>query len=159
MEVPTGIAAGVVLVLFGGALLIWCAAEVRLRRRVRRHGVPASARVVADEDPYGTLDSAPLLAFATLPSVGAAGTPGSAVSAGRGEVVLARPRGHTPLRRPARYGVGADVRVAYDPRRPALVVLAADETGSTLVGDLLWLLLGAGSLAGGLGVLASLAAR
>ncbi|MFD0258823.1 DUF3592 domain-containing protein [Kitasatospora indigofera] len=172
METPTGFAAGVVLVLFGGALLFWCAAEMRLRHRVRRHGVPVSARVVADEDPYGALDSAPLLSFATLPSVGtpgvsgapagsagSAGPSGTGGAAGRGEAVLARPRGHTPLRRPSGLAIGADVRVAYDPRRPGLVVLAAGEAGSTLASDVFWTLLGAGSLAGGLALLASLAAR
>ncbi|WP_329496040.1 DUF3592 domain-containing protein [Kitasatospora herbaricolor] len=166
METPTGFAAGVVLVLFGGALLFWCAVEMRLRHRVRRHGVPVSARVVADDDPYGTLDSAPLLSFATLPSVGPSGVSGAAGGAGgatgstgRGEAVVARPRGHTPLRRPAGLTIGSDVRVAYDPRRPGLVVLAAGETGSTLASDVFWTLLGAGSLAGGLGLLASLAGR
>ncbi|MCX5212056.1 hypothetical protein OG689_22705 [Kitasatospora sp. NBC_00240] len=163
METPTGSAAGVVLVLFGGALLFWCAVEMRLRHRVRRHGVPVSARVVADEDLYGALDSAPLLSFATLPSVGAPGVSGASGGAvgstGRGEVVLARPRGHTPLWRPSGLAIGSDVRVAYDPRRPGLVVLAAGEAGSTLASDVFWTLLGAGSLAGGLALLAFLAGR
>ncbi len=162
METPTGMAAGVVLVLFGGALLFWCAVEMRLRYQVRRHGVPTAARVVADPDPYGALDSAPLLTFCTLPSVGAVaggGTLPDGGHAGRAEVVLVRPRGHTPLRRPARLVPGTDVRVAYDPRRPGRVVLAAGEVGSTPAGDVFWLVLSAGCLAGGAGLLASVAAR
>ena len=167
METPTGVAAGVVLVLFGGALLFWCAVEVRLRHRVRRHGVPTAARVVADGDPYGALDSAPLLTFCTLSSVGGlygpgpsnGGAPSDGALAGRAETVLARPRGHTPLRRPARLVPGTEVRVAYDPRCPGRVVLAAGETGPTLVGDVFWLLLGVGCLAGGADLLISLATR
>ncbi|MFC8449226.1 hypothetical protein [Kitasatospora sp. NPDC057223] len=167
METLTGVVAGVVLVLFGGALLFWCAVEVRLRHRVRRHGIPTAALVVADGDPYGALDSAPLLTFCTLPSVGGQGGPGAAdggvpsdgAVAGRAETVLARPRGHTPLRRPARLVPGTEVRVAYDPRRPARVVLAAADTGSTLAGDVMWLVLSAASLAAGGALLAALTAR
>ncbi|MCG6499165.1 hypothetical protein [Kitasatospora sp. A2-31] len=73
-----------VLALFGGALLLWCAAEVRLRHRLRRRGVPA-----------------------------------------------------------------ASVRIAYDPRRPNRVVLAAAETSRVALTDLLWAALGTGCLVAG----------
>ncbi len=166
METPTGMAAGIVLTLFGGALLLWCAVEMRLRLCLRRFGVPVSARVVADADAYGALDSAPLLAFSTLPAmvsvaVGGMRTVASASggAVGRSEAVVTRPRGHTPLRRPARLGVGTAVRVAYDPRCPSRVVLMTGEAGPTLPADLLWAALGTASLTGGLGLLASLAAR
>ncbi|MGW4898061.1 hypothetical protein ACWEQL_38295 [Kitasatospora sp. NPDC004240] len=138
---------GSVLVLFGGALLLWCAAEVRLRHLVRRRGVPAVAQVVAERDAHGELDSAPLLSFSALATVGGPG-------AGRSEAVLARPRGHTPLRRPVRFAPGATVRVSYDPNRPSRVVLAVEETGRTVVADLLWTTLALGCLAGGLCLLA-----
>ncbi|MGW6913413.1 hypothetical protein ACWGB8_06270 [Kitasatospora sp. NPDC054939] len=105
------------------------------------------ARVVAESDAFGELDSSPLLSFPVLASVGGAGT-------GRGEVVLARPRGHTPLRRPVRFAPGTAVDVAYDPRRPSRVVLAAGETGRAAVADLLWTALGAACLAGGCCLLA-----
>ncbi|MDH6124558.1 DUF3592 domain-containing protein [Kitasatospora sp. GP82] len=156
METPTATAAGFVLMLFGGALLLWCALELRLRHHLRRHGVPATARVVADGDPYGEpygdpygeLDTAPLLAYCTLPTVGSAG-PGPA------ESVLSRPRGHTRLCRPAGLAPGATVQVAYDARRPSRVVLAACETRPSLPGDVFWALLGTSALAGGLTLLAS----
>ncbi|MDH6578972.1 hypothetical protein [Kitasatospora sp. MAP5-34] len=174
METPTALGAGVVLTLFGSVLLLWCALELRLRHHLRRHGISVTARVVADGDPYGEpcgdpygeLDSAPLLAYSTLPSVGLvparseAGRNGSGrnesgrgetgrCEAGRGESVLARPRGITPLRRPAGFTPGALVQVAYDARRPSRVVLTAGQ-GAPLPSDIFWALLGFGALAGGL---------
>ncbi|MFG3225318.1 DUF3592 domain-containing protein [Kitasatospora sp. NPDC048194] len=147
MDATTATLAGVVLALFGGVLLLWCAAEVRLRHRVRRRGVPAVATVVAETDVHGHLDSAPLLSFSVLPSVGGPG-------GGRiGELVLTRPRGHTPLRRPVRFAPGASVRVCYDPDRPCRAVLAAGEVGRAVVTDLLWSALGAGCLAAGAALL------
>ncbi|MFF7452918.1 DUF3592 domain-containing protein [Kitasatospora sp. NPDC008115] len=150
---------GAIFALLGGALLLWCAAEVRLRHRVRRRGRPAVATVVAEADAHGELDSAPLLSFSTEPAavgtnrggargVGAHGTVGLGVEAC--ELVLTRPRGHTPLRRPARLVPGTSVRIAYDPRRPGIAVLAPEENGSrTVVADLLWTALGLGCLAAG----------
>ncbi|MFD7906271.1 DUF3592 domain-containing protein [Kitasatospora sp. NPDC059747] len=149
MDRTTAVVGGLVLALFGGALLLWCAAEVRLRHRVRRRGVPAEAVVVAEDDARGELDSAPLLAFSALPSVGGPG-------AGRcAERVLARPRGHTPLRRPVRFAPGTSVRICYDPRRPDRVVLAAGEISRPAVADLLWSALGTCCLAAGAGLLAA----
>ncbi|MFF2956006.1 DUF3592 domain-containing protein [Kitasatospora sp. NPDC057965] len=143
---------GTVFVLFGGALLLWCAAEARLRHRVRRRGRPAVATVVAETDAHGALDSAPLLSFATEPAaVGArgGGMPG-VLAVEACELVLTRPRGHTPLRRPARLVPGTSVRIAYDPRRPARAVLAPEEIGPrTVLADLLWTVLGLGCLAAG----------
>jgi hypothetical protein len=69
-------------------------------------------------------------------------------------LVLARPRGSTPLRRPVRLAPGAAVQVAYDPRRPDRVVLAAHEELPSLPADLFWALLGTSALAGGLTLLA-----
>ncbi|MER8186992.1 hypothetical protein [Kitasatospora sp. NPDC094015] len=172
MEEPTALAAGVVLAVFGSALLLWCAAELRLRHRLRRHGVRVTARVVADGDqgrtPYlesygdafGELDSAPLLAY-PVGSRAEAGTlravPDTAVDgpagSGRSGTVLARPRGHTPLRRPARLVPGTDVQVAYDVRRPGRVVLAGTDAAPALLSDLFWALLGTSTLAGGLSLL------
>ncbi|MFF2044471.1 DUF3592 domain-containing protein [Kitasatospora sp. NPDC058170] len=143
METTTEMVGGVVLALFGGALLLWCAAEVRLRHLVRRRGVSAVAKVVAEADAHGELDSAPLLSFSAPASVGGPGAKRCA------EVVLARPRGHTPLRRPSRFAPGASIRIAYDPVRPSRVVLAAAETPRAAVVDLLWTTLGAGCLAAG----------
>ncbi|MDH6137044.1 hypothetical protein P3T37_006475 [Kitasatospora sp. MAA4] len=153
METPTAVLAGSVLALFGGALLLWCAAEFLLRHQLRRHGIPATALVVADEQPGQALDPAPLLAYATLPSV----FPASDGSGGRGESVdvLARPRGGTPLRRPAGLVPGSAVRVSYDPRRPARVVLTGAGTMASLPVDVFWTILGTSSLAGGLSLLAS----
>ncbi|MFJ3790644.1 DUF3592 domain-containing protein [Kitasatospora sp. NPDC090091] len=153
MEPTTATVGGAVLALFGGALLLWCAAEVRLRHRLRRRGVPAVATVVAETDAHGELDSAPLLSFSTLAAVGG---PGAARCA---EAVITRPRGHTPLRRPPGLVPGASVRVAYDPRRPTRVVLAAAETGRAALTDLLWAALGAGFLAAGALLLAAVATR
>ncbi|MFB7473016.1 DUF3592 domain-containing protein [Kitasatospora sp. NPDC056184] len=155
MDTTTATAGGAVLVLFGGALLLWCAAEARVRRRVRRRGRPAVATVVAESDAHGELDSAPLLSFATGPAaVGSAGTYGAGahgvLAVDACELVLTRPRGHTPLRRPPRFVPGTSVRIAYDPRRPGLAVLAPEETGPrALVADLLWTALGLGCLAAG----------
>ncbi|MFJ1704428.1 DUF3592 domain-containing protein [Kitasatospora sp. NPDC088346] len=190
MEVPTASAAGVVLTLFGSALLLWCAVELRLRHRLRRHGVRVTARVVADDDrgggprlePYGDafgeLDSAPLLAYpvagrtdgAPLRAVPDTGPPAGAASgapvtrtatagtAAAGTApppgtALARPRGHTPLRRPARLRPGTNVQVAYDARRPDRVVLAGADAAPALLSDLFWTLLGTSALAGGLSLL------
>ncbi|GAA2138586.1 hypothetical protein GCM10009760_20010 [Kitasatospora kazusensis] len=165
METPTAMGAGVVLTLFGSVLLFWCALEVRLRHHLRRHGVSVTARVVADGDPYGEpygdpygeLDSAPLLAYSTLPSVGLVSARGEAGrgEAGRAESVLARPRGITPLRRPAGLTPGATVRVAYDARRPSRVVLAVGQTVPALPSDIFWALLGTSAMAGGLSLLAA----
>ncbi|MFJ9519521.1 DUF3592 domain-containing protein [Kitasatospora sp. NPDC101801] len=151
METPTAVAAGVVLTCFGGALLLWSAVELRLRHHLRRHGVPAIARVIADRDPYGEsygdtsgeLDSAPLLSFPTED----------------GGAMLARPRGHTPLRRPARFRPGVTVPVAYDAERPGRVVLAAPDAASAVPGDVFWALLGTSALAGGLSLLGTVLAR
>ncbi|MFB6888388.1 DUF3592 domain-containing protein [Kitasatospora sp. NPDC056327] len=159
METTTATLGGAVLALFGGALLFWCAAEVRLRHRVRRRGVSTVATVVAESDAHGELDSAPLISFATEPALvgpASAGPRGSASRVGGGlaveacELVLTRPRGHTPLRRPAGLVPGTAVRIAYDPRRPGLAVLARGEAGSrAVVADLLWTALGLGCLAAG----------
>ncbi|WP_380285870.1 DUF3592 domain-containing protein [Kitasatospora purpeofusca] len=151
---------GAVFALFGGALLLWCAAEARVRHRVRRRGRPVVATVVAESDAHGELDSAPLLSFATEPAalgptaLGPAGTYGAGargvLSVDACELVLTRPRGHTPLRRPPRLVPGTSVRIAYDPRRPGLAVLAPEETGPrAVVADLLWTALGLGCLAAG----------
>ncbi|MFJ4794129.1 DUF3592 domain-containing protein [Kitasatospora purpeofusca] len=145
-----------ILALFGGALLLWCAAEALLRHRIRRRGLPAVATVVPESDVHGALDSAPLLSFATRPAPGgrptgqSAGRTGGAPGGEAGELVLTRPRGHTPLRRPAHLVPGGSVRIAYDPRRPDHAVLAAEEAGPRpLVADLLWTALGLGCLAAG----------
>ncbi|MFF7990418.1 DUF3592 domain-containing protein [Kitasatospora xanthocidica] len=151
MDTTTATVGGLVLALFGGVLLVWCAAEVRLRLRVRRRGVPAVATVLAEEDVHGQLDSAPLLSFSVPPSVGG---PGGCGIAG---LVLARPRGHTPLRRPDRFAPGASVRICYDPRHPGRVVLAPGEISRVVVADLLWSALGAVCLAAGAGLLAAVA--
>ncbi|MFG2903961.1 DUF3592 domain-containing protein [Kitasatospora sp. NPDC048286] len=147
MDTTTAMVGGSVLALFGGVLLLWCAAEVSLRLRVRRRGTPAVATVVAEDDVHGRLDSAPLLSYSVPPSVG---EPGEFGIAG---LVIARPRGHTPLRRPDRFAPGASVRICYDPRRPSRVVLAAEEVGRAVVVDLLWSVLGVGCLAAGAGLL------
>ena len=153
METPTVVVAGVVLALFGGALLIWCAAELRLRHRLRRHGIPVSAVVVPDDLASQALDPAPLLAYATLPSV----LPAADGGCGRVEsvAVLARPRGRTPLRRPAALAPGTPVRVSYDPRRPARAVLTGAGTVASVPVDVFWTILGTSSLAAGLSLLAS----
>ncbi|MEV4614997.1 DUF3592 domain-containing protein [Kitasatospora sp. NPDC049258] len=178
MEEPTALAAGVVLAAFGSALLLWCAAELRLRHRLRRHGVRVTARVVADRDPggaprlepygdaFGELDSAPLLAYpvtartdgGTLRAVSDVHAGGPA-AADRPGTVLARPRGHTPLRRPARLVPGTNVQVAYDARRPGRVVLAGADAASALLSDLFWALLGTSALAGGLSLLGAALTR
>ncbi|RKE19916.1 DUF3592 domain-containing protein [Streptomyces sp. TLI_171] len=159
METPTTLVGGAVLAAFGSALLLWCAVELRLRHQLRRRGVPATAQVVADPDSADGTDSSPLLSYAVEPSAGAA--PGAvhelrpaSVPGGPGRLVLARPRGHTPLRRPVRLAPGAAVQVAYDPRRPDRVVLAAHEELPSLPADLFWALLGTSALAGGLTLLA-----
>ncbi|MBP0455092.1 hypothetical protein J5Y04_37085 [Kitasatospora sp. RG8] len=149
METTTATVGGAVLALFGGALLLWCAAEVRLRHGVRRRGIPAVATVVAESDTHGELDSSPLLTFSAPAAIGGPG------AARRAEVVLTRPRGHTPLRRPPRFSPGTSVRISYDPRRPSRVVLAAAETGGVVVTDLLWTVLGVGCLAAGAALLAA----
>ncbi|MFG2843808.1 DUF3592 domain-containing protein [Kitasatospora sp. NPDC048296] len=150
MDTTTATVGGLVLTLFGGALLLWCAAEVRLRHRVRRRGVPAVATVVAENEVHGQLDSAPLLSFSVLPP--AAEGPGGGRIA---ELVLTRPRGHTPLRRPESFAPGASVRVCYDPDRPCRAVLAAGEISRAAVTDLLWSALGVCCLAAGAGLLAA----
>ncbi|MFB7907432.1 MULTISPECIES: DUF3592 domain-containing protein [unclassified Kitasatospora] len=156
MDTTTATVGGLVLALFGGALLLWCAAEVRLRHRVRRSGVPVVATVVAERDVHGQLDSAPLLSFSVPPTVGGAG-PGSGSGSGRiAELVLTRPRGHTPLRRPERFAPGAPVRICYDPDRPRRAVLAAGEIGRAAVVDLLWCALGVACLGAGAGLLAAI---
>ncbi|MFE6049498.1 DUF3592 domain-containing protein [Kitasatospora sp. NPDC056446] len=149
MDTTTATVGGLVLALFGGVLLLWCAAEVRLRHQVRRRGVPAVATVVAEDDAHGQLDSAPLLSFSVPPSVGGSG---ACRIAG---LVQARPRGHTPLRRPDRFAPGAPVRICYDPQRPTRVVLAAGEIGRAAVADLLWSTLGVACLGAGAGLLAA----
>ncbi|MEV7772722.1 DUF3592 domain-containing protein [Kitasatospora sp. NPDC086791] len=147
MDTTTATVGGLVLALFGGVLLLWCAAEVRLRHRVRRQGVAVVATVMAEDDVHGQLDSAPLLSFSVPPAVGGAG------ACRIGGLVLTRPRGHTPLRRPERFAPGAPVRICYDPERPSRVVLAAGEIGRGFVVDLLWSALGVACLAAGAGLL------
>ncbi|WP_327678462.1 DUF3592 domain-containing protein [Kitasatospora sp. NBC_00458] len=154
METTTATAGGLILALFGGALLFWCAAEVRLRHRTRRRGVAAVATVVTESDPHGGLDSAPLLSF-SAPAGYSAQADAPAGPGRLGGVVLTRPRGHTPLRRPAGLSPGASVRISYDPRRPRLAVLAAEETPRAVVADLLWTALGLGCLAAGAILLAA----
>ncbi|MFJ5230565.1 DUF3592 domain-containing protein [Kitasatospora sp. NPDC088391] len=174
METPTTLVGGAVLAVFGSALLLWCAVELRLRHRLRRSGVPATARVLADPDAGGGMDSSPLLSYPVEPVEpvvsAASGTSGASGAWNvHGSVhelrptvlpgepdrpVLARPRGHTPLRRPARLAPGTAVQVAYDPRRPDRVVLAAHEDLPSLPADLFWALLGTSALAGGLTLLA-----
>ncbi|WP_030062069.1 MULTISPECIES: DUF3592 domain-containing protein [Streptomyces] len=149
MDTTTATVGGLVLALFGGVLLLWCAAEVRLRHRVRRRGVATVATVVSEGDEHGQLDSAPLLSFSVPPSVGGSG---ECRIAG---LVLTRPRGHTPLRRPERFAPGASVRICYDPELPSRVVLAAGEVSRAAVTDLLWSTLGAACLAAGAGLLAA----
>ncbi|MFI6153990.1 DUF3592 domain-containing protein [Kitasatospora sp. NPDC051170] len=151
MDTTTATVGGAVLALFGGVLLLWCAAEVRLRHRVRRRGVEAVATVVAEDDDHGQLDSSPLLSFPVRPSAKESNT-----SSGRlAELVLTRPRGHTPLRRPGRFAPGASVRICYDPRRPSRAVLAAGEVGRAAVTDLLWSALGVACLLAGAALLAA----
>ncbi|WP_377270097.1 DUF3592 domain-containing protein [Peterkaempfera sp. SMS 1(5)a] len=136
VEAPTGVAAGAVLTAFGGALLYWCAAEVRLRRYLRHHGVRTVARVVADRLPAEADDPAPALAYTT---------------ADRADSLVSRPRGRTRLRRPARLSPGTLVQISYDPRQPSRLVLADGlRIGPT---DAFWTILGAGCLAAGLAVL------
>ncbi|GLW70096.1 hypothetical protein Kpho02_23950 [Kitasatospora phosalacinea] len=179
METPTTLVGGAVLTVFGSALLLWCAVELRLRHHLRRRGVPATAQVVADPDRGGAMDSSPLLSYPVeAPGVpaGSAAGPGPAPGTGTGTVhgvvhelhpvagpggpgesyrlVLARPRGSTPLRRPVRLAPGAAVQVAYDPQRPERVVLAAHEELPSLPADLFWALLATSALAGGLTLLA-----
>ncbi|MCC9307552.1 hypothetical protein LN042_10630 [Kitasatospora sp. RB6PN24] len=140
--------AGGVLVLFGGALLFWCAAELRLRHRLRRNGVPVTALVVPDTAQGQVADSAPLLSYATLPARLTCDEPTEAA------VLLSRPRGTTTLSRPIGLLPGSSVRVCYDPRRPARVVLTGLGTAASLPMDVFWTLLGTSSLAGGLSLLA-----
>ncbi|MFK0194261.1 hypothetical protein [Kitasatospora sp. NPDC090308] len=176
METPTTLVGGAVLTVFGSALLLWCAVELRLRHRLRRYGVPATAQVVADPDPAAAMDGSPLLSYPVASPGGRTGLAADfpadlpadlavVADAGAGTVhelrplaahrlVLARPRGNTPLRRPARLIPGAAVQVAYDPRRPDRVVLAAHEELPSLPADLFWALLATSALAGGLTLLA-----
>jgi hypothetical protein len=137
------------LALFGGALLFWCAAELRLRHRLRRHGVPVTALVVPDTAQGQAGDPAPLLSYATLPALAGPGEGAEAT------VVLSRPRGNTALSRPGTLLPGSSVRVSYDPRRPAQVVLTGLGTAASLPMDVFWTLLGTSSLAGGLSLLAT----
>ncbi|MCX4748136.1 hypothetical protein OG455_21915 [Kitasatospora sp. NBC_01287] len=166
MEMPTAVAGGV-LAFFGGALLFWCAAELRLRHRLRRHGIPVTALVVPDPAAVDALDPAPLLAYATLPTVGrpalaraqamaqarAEASEDAAVGRAESLPVFARPRGRTPLRRPALLVPGSEVRVSYDPVRPATVVLTGKGIAASLPLDVFWTLLGTSALAGGLSLL------
>ncbi|MFJ7249135.1 DUF3592 domain-containing protein [Kitasatospora sp. NPDC098652] len=160
MDTTTATVGGLVLALFGGALLLWCAAEVRLRHRVRRSGIPVVATVVAEKDVHGRLDSSPLLSFSVRPAVSGSGSgtgTGSGSGSGRiAELVLTRPRGHTPLRRPERFAPGTPVRICYDPYRPRRAVLAAGEIGRAAVVDLLWCALGVACLGAGAGLLAAI---
>lgn len=155
VETPTAVAAGVVLALFGSALLLWCALELRLRHRLRAHGTPAVARVVADPDgQQEAFDSAPLLSYlAHAPAVPHSGRELRVVSDEHELTVLARPRGSTRLSRPAKFVPGMSVQVAYDARRPDRVVLAGPDDVRSLAGDLLWALLGVCALAGGAALL------
>lgn len=137
MEASTGAAAGAVFAVLGGALLCWCAAELRLRRYLRHHGVQTVARVVADRTPAEADDPAPALAYTT---------------ADRARPLVSRPRGRTRVRRPARLSPGTLVRIAYDPRQPGRLVVADGlRTGPS---DVFWTILGTGSLAVGVAVVA-----
>jgi hypothetical protein len=129
---------GVIFSLFGVGLLFWCAVELRLRSRLRRTGTTAVARVIADRDLYGVEDPAPALTYR---------------AAGHADAVVARPRGHTPLRRSPQLSPGTLVQVAYDPARLDTVALAEGlRTGAI---DVFWTILGLAGLAAGLAVLAS----
>jgi hypothetical protein len=189
VETPTAVAAGVILSLFGSALLLWCALELRLRHHLRAHGIPATARVVPDRDlgraadrypqhdpddlddlddlddepvgdGFGPLDSAPLLRFtAHVPAAGVGRGELRVVEEETEQTVLARPRGRTLLRRPATLVPGTTVQVAYDVRRPSRVVLAPTDEPPSLQSDLFWALLGTGALAGGISLLTHVLAR
>lgn len=157
METPTTLVGGAVLAAFGSALLLWCAVELRLRHRLRRHGVAATAQVVADRGSAEAMDPGPLLSYPVDTPDGPDGSGhvhGLRPVGEPGRLVLARPRGHTPLRRSPRLAPGTAVQVAYDPRRPDRVVLAAHRALPSLPADLFWALLGTSSLAGGLTLLA-----
>jgi hypothetical protein len=110
--------------LFGAGVLVWCAGEVRARRRLRRSGVPGMARVLPDPDAAADhADTSPVLGYTVE---------------GHGEVV-ARPRGWTTIRRTGGLAVDTLVPVSYDPARPGLV--AVEGTGQSR-SDVFWLLLG-----------------
>ncbi|MEY9848270.1 DUF3592 domain-containing protein [Streptacidiphilus sp. MAP5-3] len=125
MGTPLGLFTGAWFLLFGGAVLWWCAAEVRARRTLRRVGVSGMARVVVDPDGDADhADTAPLLSFAVE---------------GHGEVVT-RPRGWTSIRRTPALAVDALVPVAYHPDRPTLV--AVDGGPARGRNDVFWVCLG-----------------
>ncbi|MEZ0069589.1 hypothetical protein ABIA32_005634 [Streptacidiphilus sp. MAP12-20] len=137
MGTPLGLFTGAWFSLFGGAVLWWCAAEVRARRTLRRVGVNGMARVVVDPDEAGDhADTAPLLSFQVE---------------GHGEVVT-RPRGWTSIRRVPTLAVDALVPVSYDPAQPTLVVLDGTPQGRS---DLFWLCLGLAFAACGVMLLAA----
>jgi hypothetical protein len=154
--------------LFGGAVVWWCAAEVRLRRTLRRVGVSGMARVVAAEEiervqssvtagPGGTADDG--AAGGDLPEEPERPELDHADNApmlsfeveGHGEVVT-RPRGWTSIRRSSALAVGTLVPIAYDPQQPTRVALDGVPQSRS---DLFWLLLGLAFAACGVTLLAT----
>ena len=131
MGTPLSVFTGVWFTLFGAGVLVWCAGEVRIRRRLRRSGVAGMARVLPDpEGLRDHADTAPVLGY---------------LVDGHGEVV-ARPRGWTTIRRTSGLGVDSLVPVFYDPACPEQV--AVEGAGQSR-SDVFWLLLGLAFAAGG----------
>lgn len=124
MGTPLSVFTGVWFALFGAGVLVWCAGEVRIRRRLRRSGVSGMARVLPDPDGLTDhADTAPVLGY---------------LVDGHGEVV-ARPRGWTTIRRTSGLTVDSLVPVFYDPAAPDQVAV---EGGGQSRSDVFWLLLG-----------------
>jgi hypothetical protein len=134
---PLGVFTGAFFTLFGLGVVGWCAAEIRTRRGLRRAGVPAMARVLADPQAGSDhADAAPVLSFQVE---------------GRGEIVT-RPRGWTSIRRAPVLAVDALVPVAYDPARPEQVAVQGVRQGRS---DLFWVLLGLAFAGCGVALLAA----
>ena len=131
MGTPLSVFTGVWFSLFGAGVLVWCAGEVRIRRRLRRSGISGMARVLPDpEGLTDHADTAPVLGY---------------LVDGHGEVV-ARPRGWTTIRRTSGLTVDSLVPVHYDPADPEQV--AVEGAGQSR-SDVFWLLLGLAFAAGG----------
>ena len=131
MGTPLSVFTGVWFALFGAGVLVWCAGEVRIRRRLRRSGVAGMARVLPDpEGLTDHADTAPVLGY---------------LVDGHGEVV-ARPRGWTTIRRTSGLTVDSLVPVHYDPSDPEQV--AVEGAGQSR-SDVFWLLLGLAFAASG----------